>query len=871
MQRPICILLLLTGISGILYAQAEKGVTPLATPNATPETQHPTRAVVVGISDYQSSDIPDLKFAHRDAEAFAAWLKSPGGGSVPADNIQLLTNHGATNAAFADALDWLLVACGEGDQAIIYFSGHGDVETKTLNQLGFLLLHDSPARSYKAGAYPLIYLQDIVSTLSVQNKARVTVVTDACHAGKLAGTSIGGPAATTHNLAKQFANEVKILSCQPNEFSLEGEQWGGGRGVFSWHLVDGLSGLADKNADNTVSLFEIGRYLEDAVPAETAPLPQLPMTVGDRQATLTRVDPAALAALRTDKERRKPILAVIGSRGMEDVFLADLAGADSLQYAEFKKALENRDLLDAPPGRRSADDLYRELSKSPNLAPLHNLMRRNLAVALQDAVQQALNALLDNDPYEANAWNFNPQKYSLYPAYLAHAIELLGTGHYMTRDLQAKQLFFEGYNLSKLAGELENEPQRRDSIREKAKALLLQSFALDGEAAYVPYVIGSLYFFIGQTDSVVTWHSRAIERAPSWLTPYLDVAYEVALSNSDFQGAETWIKRALEQDTMSYVVLERLAWLRQWQFRPEEANAICDKLITLKPDLFNAYSTKANTLYWLQGEYLESEKLCLRSLELNPNQYSWAYWTLGANYTQTRRAEIAVEHFRKGLSQNITVFEKGFLLTSLIVALVQLEQYAAAEKAILEATTSGFSAPHQTAAQSIAGRMWLQRGKLKKAETVLRHALTIDPSLCDVWVQINAHLGEVKKRQGKPTEAESFFKKAIVQEKIWADYPYREEAHLLYGNFLLSQNRVAEAQSQFEKCREYRPKGWRLPYGYALLAAYEGKTAAALDGLEQALERYLPRKEIVLEEPLFKKIRQTKRFRDLMATYFPSK
>jgi hypothetical protein len=80
MRRPICIFLLLTGISGLLYAQAERGVTPRATPNATPETQHSTRAVVVGISDYQSSDIPDLKYAHRDAEAFAAWLKSPAGG-----------------------------------------------------------------------------------------------------------------------------------------------------------------------------------------------------------------------------------------------------------------------------------------------------------------------------------------------------------------------------------------------------------------------------------------------------------------------------------------------------------------------------------------------------------------------------------------------------------------------------------------------------------------------------------------------------------------------------------------------------------------------------------------------------------------------
>ena len=31
-----------------------------------------TRAVVVGISDYQDNAIPDLRFADRDAEAFAA-------------------------------------------------------------------------------------------------------------------------------------------------------------------------------------------------------------------------------------------------------------------------------------------------------------------------------------------------------------------------------------------------------------------------------------------------------------------------------------------------------------------------------------------------------------------------------------------------------------------------------------------------------------------------------------------------------------------------------------------------------------------------------------------------------------------------------
>lgn len=94
------------------------------------------------------------------------------------------------------------------------------------------------------------------------------VFTDACHAGKLAGSGIGGTSATASALQKQFANEVKIMSCQPNELALEGEEWGGGRGVFSYHLVDALTGLADKNNDGTVSLLETERSLQDIVPAE---------------------------------------------------------------------------------------------------------------------------------------------------------------------------------------------------------------------------------------------------------------------------------------------------------------------------------------------------------------------------------------------------------------------------------------------------------------------------------------------------------------------------------------------------------------------------------------------------------------------------
>ena len=169
MKTKLLLYLLLLPFLG--FAQ-DKGATPLPagasakagnTSSLRPKVT--TRAVVIGISDYQDLKISDLQFADKDASAFAAWLQGPAGGTVPADNIKLLTNKAATTGAIAAAMDWLIADSKKGDQAIIYFSGHGDVETLTRFQRGFLLTYDSPPNNYKAGAFALIFLQDIISTL----------------------------------------------------------------------------------------------------------------------------------------------------------------------------------------------------------------------------------------------------------------------------------------------------------------------------------------------------------------------------------------------------------------------------------------------------------------------------------------------------------------------------------------------------------------------------------------------------------------------------------------------------------------------------------------------------------------------------------
>ena len=62
-------------------------------PPAQAEGPGQTYALLVGISKYQKlSDDQQLQFAHADAQTFDQHLKSPRGGSIPPQNITLLTN-----------------------------------------------------------------------------------------------------------------------------------------------------------------------------------------------------------------------------------------------------------------------------------------------------------------------------------------------------------------------------------------------------------------------------------------------------------------------------------------------------------------------------------------------------------------------------------------------------------------------------------------------------------------------------------------------------------------------------------------------------------------------------------------------------------
>jgi pentatricopeptide repeat protein len=468
-----------------------------------------TRAVVVGISDYFDGKIPDLRFADKDAEAFAAYLQSPAGGSLGNEQIILLTNAKATTAQFSAGLDWLIEQSKSGDEAIIYFSGHGDVETSTIMNWGFLLTYSTPPTNYIAGAFPIYYLQSVIATLSQKN-VKVVMISDACHAGKLAGSEFGGTQATALNLSKQFANEVKIMSCQPEE------QWGGGRGAFSFNLIEGLTGLADKNNDGTVKLLEIENYLEEVVPRETAPQSQIPMTIGSKASTIALVDAASLTTLKLQKSTEMLSLAKVETKGYEEKVLVKVDTIVQELYAAFLAAIEHGELL-APSGR-SANDLYERLVLEESLKPLHGFMKRNLAAALHDKAQAAINLYLSTDKLELEKRSRLDSSYFQYPKYLSRAADLLGEGHYMYRNLKAKQYYFEGLVIRLQRDFISTDKGVPWDTTMTAKALELQYKALEYEsrAAFIYHELGNLNRGNGNVQKALEYSQKSAELSPKW-------------------------------------------------------------------------------------------------------------------------------------------------------------------------------------------------------------------------------------------------------------------------------------------------------------------------------------------------------------------
>jgi hypothetical protein len=112
-------------------------------------------AVVIGISKYQDSRIPGLRYASADAHSFYEWLISRKGGGYAPSRVILLLDSEATGKNIKNALfNWLKQALEE-DMVTIYFAGHGSSESPDSPNNLYLLPFDSVYDNVATTGFPM--------------------------------------------------------------------------------------------------------------------------------------------------------------------------------------------------------------------------------------------------------------------------------------------------------------------------------------------------------------------------------------------------------------------------------------------------------------------------------------------------------------------------------------------------------------------------------------------------------------------------------------------------------------------------------------------------------------------------------------------
>jgi hypothetical protein len=221
-------------------------------------------AVIIGNSAYKS-DVPAVKFGVRDAEAMKLLaIKTLG---VDPSNVIFLPDatRSAMTAVFGTDTEikgqlWRRIDPEGGSDVFIFYSGHGLPGPDG----AFLLPVDGDPNHASLNGYPLAQLYKNLEKLKTKS---VTVFLDAC----FSGVSADG-ASLIKDASPVFVSKATPLDASKiNVFSAAGERqlasWDqeAGHGIFTRHLLRGLSGEADEDKDKEVTAQELHTYVSRQV------------------------------------------------------------------------------------------------------------------------------------------------------------------------------------------------------------------------------------------------------------------------------------------------------------------------------------------------------------------------------------------------------------------------------------------------------------------------------------------------------------------------------------------------------------------------------------------------------------------------------
>jgi hypothetical protein len=226
-------------------------------------------AVVIGNKNYWHKDVPEVKYAIRDADAVSEYLLK----TLGYREKNIMTLYDAPVSVFNELFGtsnnhkgklFNFIKPGKSD-VFVYYSGHGapDLTSTETEKKAYLVPVDCDPASVSMNGYSVDLLYSNLAKLPARN---VTVIMDTCFSG------VSGSGETFIKSYSPFILPVKTVSVQqPNTISITSAQ---GSQVSSWYeekqhslftyfFLKGMQGAADANKDGKITYQEMYDYVSD--------------------------------------------------------------------------------------------------------------------------------------------------------------------------------------------------------------------------------------------------------------------------------------------------------------------------------------------------------------------------------------------------------------------------------------------------------------------------------------------------------------------------------------------------------------------------------------------------------------------------------
>jgi WD40 repeat protein len=223
--------------------------------------------LILGINEYKNPRYK-LNYAISDAKGIAEIVKDGNSTLFEKINIHTLYDHEVTKVNVIEKFGELANVMHEQDVFMFYYAGHGTLDQDDAANEFYIVPYDivqlyGNSEALKANAISATEIRDISVKLNPQKQVYII---DACHSAGALESSLTRGAAEERAFAQlaRSTGTFWLTAAGSEQFATEFEELG--HGVFTYSLLEALSGKDYSNGDGTLTIRELSSYVEMRVP-----------------------------------------------------------------------------------------------------------------------------------------------------------------------------------------------------------------------------------------------------------------------------------------------------------------------------------------------------------------------------------------------------------------------------------------------------------------------------------------------------------------------------------------------------------------------------------------------------------------------------